>query len=288
MAACGLFALTSCTPEDSITTEQLSPTADLAFIVDENEDGITNAPTFDFDEVIVEHVNDHSLDFTSVERVSMDRPDGTMETMFRIDGDVNVTKDELNELQGVDARGEKQYHTNNLVSKNYISVIGYTGAGFNLTPKMQVALQWAVANYNALNTNKTFHLTFGSSTNGDIVVYRNASDDRIGGSAQFPSRGNPGKWIEVLNGMETQNLNTVEHLMTHEMGHTMGLRHTDWFSRQSCGQNVNEGFAGVGLNYIPGTPPSFDPNSVMLACFQLNNEDGEFGFYDRVALEYLY
>jgi len=287
VVACGLFALTSCT-KDSVANEQVAPSTNDSFILDDNENGVTDAPTYDFGAAIIEHVKGHSLDFTSVEKVTMDRPNGTRETMYRLDGDVNVTEDELNELKDLDARGGKQYHTDNLVSKNFINVIGFTGAGFNLTSKMQAALQMAVANYNALNTNKTFNLTFGSSTNGDIIVYRNASNENIGGSAQFPSGGNPGKWIEILNGMETQNLNTNEHLMTHEMGHTMGLRHTDWYSRQSCGQFVNEGFAGVGLNYIPGTPFFFDPNSVMLACFQLNNEDGEFGFYDRVALEFLY
>ena len=75
--------------------------------------------------------------------------------------------------------------------------------------------------------------------------------------------------------------------MTHEIGHCLGLRHTDYFSRASCGQNTNEGSAGVGAIHIPGTPTGIDWNSVMLACFS-SNEDGEFGFYDEVALEFLY
>ncbi|MEM9259510.1 MAG: M57 family metalloprotease [Bacteroidota bacterium] len=35
-----------------------------------------------------------------------------------------------------------------------------------------------------------------------------------------------------------------------------------------------------------GFPSRYDAKSIMLACFG-SNEDGEFGFYDRVALEYL-
>lgn len=42
-----------------------------------------------------------------------------------------------------------------------------------------------------------------------------------------------------------------------------------------------------GTVHVPGTPVGYDSNSVMLACFSAN-EDGNFGYYDEVALEYLY
>jgi len=94
------------------------------------------------------------------------------------------------------------------------------------------------------------------------------------------------KWVQIYNGMNNYNTNTNEHVITHEIGHCMGLRHTDWFSRQSCGQS-GESAGSTGAVLIPGTPSGFDANSVMLACFS-SNEDGEFGFYDRVALETIY
>ena len=76
--------------------------------------------------------------------------------------------------------------------------------------------------------------------------------------------------------------------MTHEIGHCLGLRHTDYFNRSlSCGSGGNEGDGGVGANHIPGTPTGFDANSIMLACFS-SSEDGEFGPFDIKALEYLY
>ena len=104
--------------------------------------------------------------------------------------------------------------------------------------------------------------------------------------AGFPSGGRPYKWIQIFSGLDTYNNNVIEHVITHEIGHGVGLRHTDWFSRQSCGES-GEARNPEGAVRIPGTPSGFDSNSVMLACFG-NNEDGEFGFYDRVALEYLY
>jgi hypothetical protein len=219
--------------------------------------------------------------------VQTTRPDGTTETLYLLEGDIELTKDQLQEFQNMDAALQKQYRTSNLVSDNNISVIGYTGGSYALTSKMRTALQWAINNYNRINTNKRFTLSFQASTNADIVVYRNFQNTGAGGSAGFPSGGAPYKWVQIYAGMQNYDTNVNEHVMTHEIGHAMGLRHTDYFSRQSCGQNTNEGSAGVGAIHIPGTPTGYDANSVMLACFS-TGEDGEFGFYDIVALEYLY
>lgn len=283
----GLITLTSCT-QDSALTETTAPVAKINnFIVDEGEDGNTNLPAIDFGDAIEAHVDGHSMNFGEVEKVTQTRPDGTVETMYRIDGDVDLTREQLDELRQMDANLEKQYRTNNLVSKTTISVIGYTGSGYNLTTKMRTALSWAVANYNRLNINKQFNLTFSStSTNADIVVYRNVSNNGAGGVAGFPSGGNPYKWVQIYNGMESYNTDVNEHVMTHEIGHCMGLRHTDWFSRQSCGQS-GESAGSDGAVHIPGTPTGYDANSVMLACFS-SSEDGEFGNYDKIALEYIY
>ena len=187
----------------------------------------------------------------------------------------------------IDSKSAKNYHTTNLVSPRTLTIIGYTGGQNALSSKERTALQYAVNNYNALNLSINFSLTFGTSyQNKDMVVYYNPSESGTGGSAGFPSNGNPNKFIQIY-GLDSYDVNVIEHVITHEMGHSVGFRHTDWFSRQSCGQNVNEGTAGVGAIPIPGTPSAYDPTSIMLACFSAN-EDGEFNNNDIIALNYLY
>ncbi|WMN06781.1 M57 family metalloprotease [Marivirga arenosa] len=212
---------------------------------------------------------------------------------YVVEGDILISKEQLDEMSNSEifhtGKFAEQYRTSNLVSQNRtINVIGYTANNANgLDSKMRTALSWAIDNYNALNTGLTFTLTFGSNFSPfDMVVYRvNGSG---GGSAGFPSGGNPNKFIQIQSGTSNFDTNVVEHVIGHEIGHSVGLRHTDWFNRSfSCGTGGSEGTAGVGAIHIPGTPTDIDPNSLMLACFSAN-EDGEFGQFDRVALEFLY
>jgi len=210
---------------------------------------------------------------------------------YVLEGDIVITPETFeamsrSDVHHVGAVGE-QYRTTNLVSSpQTITVIGYTGGSNALTSKMQTALQNAVANYNALNMGLSFTLTFSASTNADIVVYRVTGS--AGGSAGFPSGGNPYKWVQIFSQTNNYTTDVNEHVMTHEIGHCLGLRHTDYFNRSlSCGTGGNEGSGGVGAIHIPGTPTGFDANSIMLSCFS-SSENGEFGSFDVVALETLY
>lgn len=262
---------TSCTQE-----EELQPTDKL-----------------EINEQVLSQFTDLGFDVSDIEVVKQNGLDGSNEEVFLLEGDIVITKENFAKMLDSDIAHEgpvgEQYRTNNLVSApRTINVIGYTGNNSNgLDSKMRTALQWAVANFNRLNTNLNFTLTFGTNYNAyDMVVYRVSGGG--GGSAGFPSGGAPYKWVQIQSGTSNFDTNVVEHVMTHEIGHSVGLRHTDFFDRSySCGSGGNEGSGGVGAVHISGTPTGIDPNSIMLACFS-SSENGEFGQYDVVALERLY
>ena len=280
----GALAFTAC-DKDADSGDQAIELQ--AVITDENEDGHTDRIDYGDADQVEDHVDGLALELESATPINFLLPDGSYAERVQVGGDVALTPEQFEEAQ-LDGLEGRQYHTNNLVSTpRTINVLGYTGGNQGLRSTTRTALEWAVNNYKRLNTNLTFTLTYGTSnySSYDIVVYRNPDNGNAGGQAEFPSGGRPGQYIQIWRGLDNYNTNTQEHVVTHEMGHALGLRHTDYATRQSCG-GPGESAGGSGANYIPGTPSGYDANSVMLACF--GNEDGEFGYYDQVALEYLY
>lgn len=257
------------------------------------EEEVQPTNKLEINDKVLSQFTDLGFDVSDIDIVTGNGLDGNNEEVFLLEGDIVITPANLEKMleSGIAHEGPvgEQYRTNNLVSApRTINVIGYTANNSNgLDSKMRTALQWTIDNYNRLNTNLNFTLTFGTNYSPyDIVVYRTSGGG--GGSAGFPSGGDPYKWVQIYSGTSNYTTNVVEHVMTHEIGHALGLRHTDYFNRSlSCGSGGNEGDGGVGAIHISGTPTGFDANSIMLACFS-SSEDGEFGYYDVVALERLY
>ena len=213
-----------------------------------------------------------------------------------VGGDAVVTLEasrELAEGAAAEQEGFRQYHTHALVTTNgkrTIMVRGATnrGDGSDLDATMQSALIAAIDEYNALGLDITFVLTFGASNDADMVVYRNASGGYYA-QAGFPSGGNPYKWNWLGNNVSSYGVTVTKHVIMHEIGHSLGMRHTDWFDRSIGGcAPSSEAAEPYGANHIPGTSAGATFNgSVMNACYNAN-VSGQWSADDRTAFQYLY
>ncbi len=204
--------------------------------------------------------------------------------MVYVGRDAHVTLDASYEmLDGIGT--EEQYRTTNLVGSS-ITNICINGSAF--TGTMSSGLNAAIANYNALGLRFRMTRTTGSTSGCSATITARLSSG-AGGSAGFPSGGRPYNIINIGTGTTQFGVDVVEHVITHELGHCIGFRHSDYFNRSiSCGSGGDEGSAGVGAIHIPGTPTTASVGgSLMNSCFR-STENGEFTSSDRTALNALY
>ena len=237
---------------------------------------------------ILGKISSLSLNNKDVKVVKNTKLDGTTEDAFLIEGDILMTKEQLDKMDLYGGITTEQYRTNNLVSApRTIRVVGLSGTGTTaLSANIRAGLQAAINRYNNLGLALTFTLTFSSNTSGANIVVRRQTGS-AGGVAGFPSGGLPFNTVTLYSGLDSYSTGVNAHVSAHEIGHCIGLRHTDWFSRQSCGSNKSEGTAGVGAVLIPGTPSGYDATSYMRACFS-GSETGAFNSNDITAINYLY
>jgi hypothetical protein len=200
--------------------------------------------------------------------------------------DAHVTLEASREMLQPGKESAEQYRTTNLVSTTVTKICINPTSTFNSYANLSAGLDLAIGNYNALGL--TFTMARGPTTGCSANITAQTTSG-TGGSAGFPSGGKPYGTINIGTGLNSYSVDVNEHVITHELGHCIGFRHTDYYNRSiSCGSGGNEGDAGVGAIHIPGTPTTATVGgSVMNSCFR-STETGEFTSSDKTALWYLY
>ncbi len=201
--------------------------------------------------------------------------------LFIVQGDMEFSKEDLENSVKSEIKKSKSPSVSQRVGPYTVSssYIGYIRVKVSCTtPAWITASKQAIKNWNlhpiiALTAVRFIEVT-GSSAY-DINIYETgttASDNTWIASAPAPnSTRRPGPTVSIYNNHPNETPEKKAHVITHELGHTIGLKHTD----------------GVEGTRIPGTAPS-DTYSLM------NNGGGNvnrflgFSNNDLIALRYLY
>ncbi|WP_143305131.1 M57 family metalloprotease [Chitinophaga vietnamensis] len=215
---------------------------------------------------------------------------------YLVEGDIFLSDKDLAKKGGVNTKVRvaktEQYSTNNLVNGLPRTI---TVKVVNLGSAFVQGTDLAIQRYNALGLRLQFQrITSGTA---DITIQGFNQGPSGGyitlGSSGFPDDyGNPYYLVQMNTNSaaygSNPNVYYVGSVIQHEIGHCIGMRHTDYMDRSySCGGDpIDEGDGGVGAVWIDGTPSGPDANSWMLACS--NGGNRTFNSNDIIALNYLY
>ena len=284
-----LFAFNACQKEDSQTVDDQE-----VLVTDDVQE-----PILEITAEVLKTLENNLYDTSNITVLTTELPDGTMERGYLVDGDIFISAEEVEALPKVkkEIETERHFRADNLITPltRNITILGWTddSDGKELSASERTGLQWAVDNYNALGLSIRFDLSFGEGSgnyrSNDIVVFHDVTRPIGGGIAPYPNNdGDPGKRIGVNVSSSTLHPNAKEHVMAHEIGHAIGLRHIDWDTKVSCNDGRASDSQAVGINEILGTISGNDPSSIMVSCYNSRVTDGEFSEDDRKALRFLY
>src|SRR5688500_8806104 len=205
---------------------------------------------------------------------------------YLVDGDMLFSKKSQPDFSIFNGPKTEQYGTSSYVGydkQTFVAIyVDPSAAAFSSEVADAVDL-WN----NVPNCRLNFQV-IGSLIGADIVVmmYNLASGECA--RAYTPMNGNPGSLIKLGNGL-FQFLPYDQRMaaIAHEIGHTIGFRHTNWISLHEPQELLDDVGAHADATHILGTPTGDDFNSIMNG-FTCGESPTTLSNFDILAVQFLY
>lgn len=210
---------------------------------------------------------------------------------YVVEGDITFLKKEPKTIITDSTSTLKQARTNNLAFNGTVRI--FLNENFpTLNDEIRAALDDVITAYNNLNSALTFQRVTNASQAHITVLMDDGirwdpycgCEREVCGRGGFPfSNGNPFNTVSIsertltINGIT--NHGQLVLLLAHELGHNIGLRHTNWAAR---GEDANPD----GAIYIPNTPVT--DNASYMNAANCGYWWAGFSTYDIVAITNLY
>ncbi len=239
------------------------------------ESSISEIDILDVNNPIIEHILDLGYALEDIQ---------DMNEYFVVEGDISFSK-KIETYNHLLDKTENQKHARsqgliNAFNRRIDIYLDINSFPVSSRSRVQMALNRAISIFNGLGTDIYMRQ---SNSSIDITIY-NDSNITLCGLGESPVNGRPGRNVRLndsaMNNPTRASENSWTGLILHEIGHNIGLRHTDWHV------GVEEFPPAI---HIPGTPLN-DRQSIMNKTngFCNGGNLSNFSTNDRLAIRLLY
>lgn len=223
-----------------------------------------------------------------IAKIGFDRADIVdMGEYYIVEGDIRLEKDKLQEYASA---AEETFRTRQAAwGGPLISPAKQSRITVRIDNSLISQSDWSQAILNALDEWSilpwcALGMQYTTATNADIVFRAGTSltGTTIIASSAWPYGGNPGTKVDVNTDFNYFTTSQKTYIAVHELGHSIGLRHTDW-------EIYNESSYIDGYyraQTIPGT--SADDYASVMNKYYYGDPWAKFSNFDVYAIQYLY